>query len=147
MKQFLLNADGSRPQGTNYDILEQEGYILVVPTDPLSIIPSDFSDRYHKLVELDAELVDEVYYQKWAVVEKTDEEKTEYENKMADAGRDIRNSLLLEVDKVTSNPLRWASLSEETQQAIADYRLALLDVPQQEGFPFEVVWPKNPSIE
>jgi len=56
-----------------------------------------------------------------------------------------RDSLLAtEVDPIASNVLRWSSLSEEEKQAWADYRQALLDIPQQEGFPHSVVWPTKP---
>jgi hypothetical protein len=49
------------------------------------------------------------------------------------------------VDPMVSNPLRWAALTAEQQQAWADYRIALLDVPQQAGFPNDVIWPVPPS--
>lgn len=49
--------------------------------------------------------------------------------------------LLEEVDSITNNPLRYASLSDEEKTALAQKRQALLDVPQQEGFPIEIVWP------
>ena len=56
-----------------------------------------------------------------------------------------RDSLLAtEVDPIASNVLRWSSLSEEEKQAWTDYRQALLDLPQQEGFPHSVVWPVRP---
>ena len=57
--------------------------------------------------------------------------------------RDLR--LATEVDPIVTNPLRWAELSPTQQQAWADYRTALLNVPQQPGFPFEVVWPEKPA--
>jgi len=50
-----------------------------------------------------------------------------------------------EVDAIATNALRWASLTEDQRQAWADYRQALLDVPQQEGFPHNVVWPVKPD--
>ena len=53
--------------------------------------------------------------------------------------------LAIYVDPMVSNPLRWAALSADQQQAWADYRIALLDVPQQSGFPNDVVWPVQPS--
>jgi hypothetical protein len=56
-----------------------------------------------------------------------------------------RDKLLLEVDTVVSNPLRWASLSTEAQAAWAAYRQELLDVPQQSGFPADITWPTKPS--
>lgn len=50
-----------------------------------------------------------------------------------------------EVDPVVSNPLRWADLSSEEQTEVAAYRTALLDVPQQPGFPHNVTWPTPPA--
>jgi len=55
--------------------------------------------------------------------------------------RDKRDSLLVVVDAVVSNPLRWASLSSDEQNEWTVYRQALLDVPQQSGFPSTVTWP------
>jgi hypothetical protein len=53
-----------------------------------------------------------------------------------------RNELLVsEVDPVAGHVLRWNSLTAEEQEALADYRQALLDVPQQSGFPQSVIWP------
>jgi hypothetical protein len=52
--------------------------------------------------------------------------------------------LAIDVDPIAGNALRWASLTAEQQQAWADYRQALLDVPEQTGFPYEVTWPIKP---
>ena len=63
----------------------------------------------------------------------------------ADQVRAERNSLLVTVvDPIAGNVLRWADLSAEQQQAWADYRRALLNVPQQSGFPANVNWPIRP---
>ncbi len=43
------------------------------------------------------------------------------------------------------NPVRWATLSEIQKQSWIDYRQALLDVPQQSGFPDDIVWPQKPE--
>ena len=59
------------------------------------------------------------------------------------AERDRR--LATEVDPIAGNALRWAALTAEEQQAWADYRQALLDVPQQAGFPADINWPVAPS--
>ena len=65
---------------------------------------------------------------------------------MAEKVRAERDRLLREeVDPVVSNPLRWASMTPEPQQAWVDYRQALLDVPQQAGFPEVVEWPVKPE--
>lgn len=55
--------------------------------------------------------------------------------------RKERDSLLTQMDRVVSNPLRWEGLTQNEKDAYATYRQALLDVPQQEGFPFNVEWP------
>jgi hypothetical protein len=59
------------------------------------------------------------------------------------AERDYR--LATEVDPIAGNALRWATLTAEQRQAWADYRQALLDVPQQASFPHDVVWPTKPE--
>jgi len=56
-----------------------------------------------------------------------------------------RDSLLLTVDAIAGNALRWASLSAEQQAEWAAYRQALLDVPQQAGFPDNITWPQEPT--
>jgi hypothetical protein len=55
-----------------------------------------------------------------------------------------RNTLLVEVDAIAGNALRWESLDVNTQSAWRVYRQALLDVPQQTGFPNDVTWPIKP---
>lgn len=56
-----------------------------------------------------------------------------------------RDTLLKEtVDSV--NPMRWEAMSDEQKDAWRAYRQALLDVPQQEGFPTNIVWPEAPYV-
>jgi hypothetical protein len=59
--------------------------------------------------------------------------------------RSTRDQLLRAIDSIVSNPLRWSSFTPEEQDEIAKYRLALLDVPQQDGFPTNIVWPTPPD--
>lgn len=54
--------------------------------------------------------------------------------------------LVMEVDPLVSNPLRWGSLSDEQQLAFTVYRQNLLDITDQEGFPHNVVWPTKPEV-
>ena len=61
--------------------------------------------------------------------------------------RGERDGRLAEVDAVAGNALRWSALDAETQLAWATYRQALLDVPQQSGFPNTVAWPTKPEGE
>ena len=66
------------------------------------------------------------------------------EDQAAASIRTQRDGLLSELDIIVSNPLRYAKFSEEEKSQLAAYRQALLDVPQQEGFPNEIEWPVNP---
>ena len=62
----------------------------------------------------------------------------------AEEVREDRDNRLTEVDSVTGNALRWAALDTATQAEWSTYRQALLDVPQQAGFPNTVTWPTKP---
>ena len=63
----------------------------------------------------------------------------------AQAVRADRDQRLLVVDTIAGNALRWASLSAEQQAEWVAYRQALLDIPQQAGFPSNITWPQEPS--
>jgi hypothetical protein len=59
----------------------------------------------------------------------------------------VRRSRDLEIKNMidTMNPMRWESFTAEQKQTWLDYRQALLDIPQQEGFPDNVIWPTKPT--
>ncbi len=44
------------------------------------------------------------------------------------------------------NQFYWESLTQEQRDERLAYRQALLDVPEQEGFPHTVVWPDFPTL-
>ena len=67
--------------------------------------------------------------------------QAEIDAEIAKQIRADRGVLLLELDAFVGNPLRWSALDADTQAAWALYRQALLDVPQQAGFPNDVLWP------
>ena len=69
----------------------------------------------------------------------TAEQRESRKKKEADEEREQRDALLAASD--------WAVLPDAPvadAQAWKDYRQALRDVPQQNGFPQEVVWPTKP---
>lgn len=70
--------------------------------------------------------------------------QAELDAELSEQLRMERDGLLLEVDPIAGNALRWAALDADTQATWAAYRQALLDVPQQAGFPNDVVWPDKP---
>ena len=62
------------------------------------------------------------------------------EEELAASIRAERDALLVQTD--------WTQLPdvpEPTREAWADYRQALRDIPQQEGFPHTVNWPEKPN--
>ena len=50
-----------------------------------------------------------------------------------------------DVDPIVSNPLRWADMTIAEQNAWAQYRTDLLNIPQQSGFPHDITWPTKPE--
>lgn len=46
----------------------------------------------------------------------------------------------------TMNPMRWETLSEVEKSEWRAFRQALLDIPQQAGFPDNIEWPNLPSF-
>ena len=72
----------------------------------------------------------------------TQAELDEAEAKSVRYTRDVK--LATEVDPISGNALRWAALDADTQAAWAAYRQALLDVPAQADFPYNVTWPTAP---
>lgn len=71
--------------------------------------------------------------------------KQEFEAMFVRSQRDYK--LKTEVDLTVSNPLRWAEMTSEKQTEWAAYRTALLNLPEQEGFPLNVTWPTKPEQE
>jgi Phage tail assembly chaperone protein len=53
-----------------------------------------------------------------------------------------RDFALSAIDRV--NPVWYATLTADQQAELQAYRLALLAVPQQTGFPSQVEWPAKP---
>jgi hypothetical protein len=41
--------------------------------------------------------------------------------------------------------MRWETMEDTKKTAIRNYRKALLDIPQQTGFPWEIEWPTKPE--
>ena len=70
----------------------------------------------------------------------------ELDEQAAGSIRSERNAQLEDfVDPIVSNPLRWSSLTKEEQESLTEYRTALLNITNQEGFPHNVNWPTKPE--
>jgi hypothetical protein len=82
-----------------------------------------------------------IYYQTWLIQEMTDEEKTLATNDETIRCRRERDFRLARTDWTQ---LPDAQLTEEQKTLWTSYRQALRDVPSQDGFPWNVVWPTFP---
>lgn len=59
---------------------------------------------------------------------------------------DLRRRRSLDLDRLDRvNAIWWSTLSPDQQAELVAYRQALLDVPQQPGFPEQVEWPQPPA--
>ena len=60
--------------------------------------------------------------------------------------RELRDERLAkEFDPVRCNPLRWDNLTNDQLDEWLNFRQLLLDIPEQDGFPENVVWPVKPE--
>lgn len=105
----------------------------------------DLRERFQHIVEADSEhyqLVrgDNLEWIVQAIPEKSAQEKFE---EAAQAARIQRGSLISETDYLL---MADYPISDETLKAVQDYRQALRDVPEQEGFPFDIKWPEKPKV-
>lgn len=66
------------------------------------------------------------------------------EDATATAAREFRNNLFTYVDKV--NAMWYESMSEQDQRVAGNFRRALLQVPEQAGFPVRIEWPNIPRF-
>lgn len=71
-----------------------------------------------------------------------EEEETEIKENAVRSERDAK--LASTTDKI-SGP-RWEAMADAERTAVSAYRQALLDVPQQSGFPESITWPEVPAI-
>ena len=72
--------------------------------------------------------------------------QAEIDAQAAAAVREKRDNLLVtEVDHIAGNALRWADLAADKQNEWTQYRTDLLNIPQQNGFPYNIVWPIKPE--
>ena len=95
-------------------------------------------DYTENIVEGTPEFIDGVLTQFWILEPASSEEIEQRTDNKAREIRSLRNSLLAQCD--------WTQLPDSgvDKQAWAEYRQELRDVPNQQGFPWQVVWPEKP---
>lgn len=78
-------------------------------------------------------------YQEWLKKAK----QSEY-SELATEVREKRDKLLDATDKFT---IIDYPISENSKKEVLEYRQKLRDLPEQEGFPYDIKWPEKPNIE
>lgn len=138
LKLVLPNFDFNRV--ITPEMIEPMGYGIfehkMRPGEPLI--------RYKKLEEqTPIKQENGIYAQNWVYVHMTDLEKAEFNKMQEKKVRMERNRTLYATDWVL---LSDSPLTEEKKQEFLAYRQALRDVSNQQGFPWDVVWPERPSM-
>jgi hypothetical protein len=133
------NPNTSFPKTIPEDQLNSFGVYSVTVVDDPSF---DQTTQYIQRASAPT-LIDGVWTLSKSVVNMTAEQVAAYQDGIAAVERVTRDDLLKsDVDVI--NAVRWNAMSAEDQAAWTTYRQALLDVPQQEGFPFTITWPTKP---
>jgi hypothetical protein len=76
------------------------------------------------------------------------EDKSRWEAEFPERARKERDLILSnDVDPIVSNTLRWNSMTEAKRTEWTNYRQALLDIEDLEGYPnyLEIIWPTKPE--
>jgi hypothetical protein len=118
---LILNTQGHSYVEGHFD---QDQYYVVNGQPQIKPIKPNFADLIYEF---------DYTTQAWVI----DLEQTQKHCRM------LRNTWLSVVDRI--NPVWYASLTAQQQQELATYRQALLDIPQQAGFPESVEWPAKPE--
>lgn len=98
--------------------------------------------RFKKLIELTPVKRDNgIYYQTWGFEDMTEEEK-----QIATANKtlEIRNTRKFKLYESDWTQLPDVILSTEKKVEWNIYRQSLRDISNQQGFPWEIVWPQTP---
>ena len=131
----VRNAQSLQADNTRMDVeINHPDYGWI----PYTLDPSDTDNTVNN-----SELMSLIGTDFTAYVAPTQEELDEETADQVRSDRDYK--LLTEVDPLVTNPLRWAELTSDKQAEWSQYRIDLLNVPQQSGFPNTITWPVKPE--
>lgn len=130
------NPQVSFPRNPSESLLADYGVFPVTPTERPDVDP-----RTERLAEGTPVLIDGQWTQVWDVVALSADEIAARDAEQADQIRAERTRRLSDSDWTQVDD---APLTNTQKAAWAAYRQALRDIPQQAGFPWDVVWPETP---
>jgi hypothetical protein len=104
-------------------------------------MPKPNVDHTFNVTEADPEFKDGNWFQVWVVSDASPDEVEQRTNNQAVSVRAERNNLIAKCDWTQLNDAPIDSLKRADW---VEYRQALRDIPQQPGFPWDVIWPNQP---
>ena len=112
-----------------------EGYVVVEE----SPYPTVQINATQTIVDDTPQIIDGKWTRVWTIRELTQEELDFRSQRQSNEVRETRNKLLSGTD--------WTQLADSPIDGNIwlDYRQALRDIPQQQGFPWEIKWPSIPN--
>lgn len=113
----------------------------IFPVSPIA--RPDFVFHEQTLMEMPPEQINGVWTQVWSVIDRTQEDKQAMTEGQAASVRQERDRRLHE-DCDCINPMWWQDMTDDQKLGMKAYRQALLDVPNQPGFPWSIEWPVKP---
>ena len=141
--QLKMESRMSLPTVWNGSVLEA---LNVEPVTQLDMPDYDYKTEKVELNSV-AEMVRGEWVQGWTVTTMTAEEKAAKDAESAEAARQHRDALLQESDWVTVKAVdqnAQDNLGIQVPQVWLDYRQALRDITDQDGWPYNVTWPDKP---
>jgi len=134
------NPQVSYPENPNEEVLKSLGIFSVTPENPPAY--EQATQRCDRVLPT---FQNGRWVETWRISELSDTEKEQVKAEKEQEVRATRDGFLLsKVDSISH--IRWSVMAEEQKEAILAYRQALLDVTQQQGFPWEVSWPEPPKL-
>lgn len=106
--------------------------------DPVLEGPQPVADRYQTVYRDGVEQTGDQWYTKYSVANMDEGAKLALDLQQEEAVRRDRNQRLAECD--------WTQLADAPVDDLvwAVYRQSLRDVPAQNGFPWDIIWPVKP---
>lgn len=155
-RAYQQSINGPTWDATTPEILEALGASVLLEG------PQATCDRYQFSMRQGVEQIDGKWYTKYVAgpiftdkpaegdqpaqtaAEQEAAYKAQKDAEQADNIRKQRNTLLADwVDRM--NPLVWEVMTDDDKNGYRAYRKALLDIPNQTGFPWTVDWPETPT--
>ena len=104
----------------------------------------EYNDRNEEITDFSA--FESIMGDRQAEIDRRDEEAVQeaLDNEPSEEEKDriVRNELLEETDWIV---IKYLDIGEPVPQEWSDYRQALRDITEQDGFPGNVDWPEEPT--